>query len=214
MEFIVLSFQKSLHAAERQPGDWGWVSGWGDTVFVCSDVNGGVNTLGYLVSRARRQGFRWKIRRLLKPLFKSGLPFTWQFPARKLVATERLEGLQPSLATGRLEGLLLQDGHTAGGRGGGPLGAQASSDMRRALGSARLVPTASGPGERVGVPLGGKVWVVCFQSPMLNYGRGQGPWARLTWPLNVPQAPLQPRPFMGALPSSLLLCLFTSASPR
>lgn len=82
MEFIVLSFQKSVHAAERQPGDWGWMGGWGgDTVFVCSDVNGGVNTLSHLVCRAGRQAFQWKIRRLLKLLFKSGLPSTRQFPA-------------------------------------------------------------------------------------------------------------------------------------
>ena len=167
MEFIVLSFQKSLHAAERQPGDWGWVSGWGDMVFVCSDVNGGVNTLGYLVCRARRQGFRWKIRRLLKLLFKSGLPSTWQFPAFKSGNWEAwgiaLAGWPYSRWTGRRSprrpGVL---GHAEG-----PWVCMSG-------------PDSHSPGERVGVPLGGKVWVVSFQSPMLNYGQGQGPWARLT----------------------------------
>lgn len=52
-----------------------------------------------------------------------------------------------SLATRRLDESLLQDGHTAGGWGGGPHGAQASSDTRRALGSARLVATEGGPWE-------------------------------------------------------------------
>lgn len=51
-----------------------------------------------------------------------------------------------------------------------PAAPRPSSDTRRALGSARPVATVGGPGEGAGVPPDGQVWVVRFQSPMLNYG--------------------------------------------
>lgn len=123
---------------------------------------------------------------------------------------------QPTcLATRRLDESHLQDGHTAGGWGGGPRGAQA------VLGHAegpwvRTSGRDSGWSRRGGGRSAGRAGVGrSLSEPDAQLRMRPGPPGKADLASQMsPGPPCSHAPFVGALPSSLFLPLFTWASPR